>query len=219
MFVPRAGVESVPPDHPPPRLVQMLGEHRGILGGTGRQAILQKIDRLARPIGLERNQPQIAPLMIRAWLQQGETMLDDPRCRPVGLSRVDGFEIIEHANHDRPGTDRLEECFGSAAGKADRLAEAVHALVVGQNTATGKGIDKERPIDCFETRQKMTRRANARFMAAAAPRGQSGARPRYGVFLACLARIALTRVSISAASAPRPVSRSKAVYLSSVVAT
>src|SRR5580704_16025728 len=135
--------------------LQMMLERRLFVVGAISEAGPQEVQRVARTIGVQRNQGQIATFLVRGGLQRGQAMLHHPGGRPVRLASVEHFEIVEHANHDGPRADRLERHAQVGPLESDALAEPSAALVSRKDPSSRIRVDKQRSRNRFVAREKM----------------------------------------------------------------
>src|SRR5262249_15638133 len=70
--------------------------------------------------------------------------------------RIQSFQIVEHADHDWPGADRLQSAARVFRCYALRLLQPCRAFLVGKNLPMRKGVNEERRVDGLVARQEMS---------------------------------------------------------------
>src|SRR5580704_11945887 len=67
------------------------------------QARTQEVDGVSRPIGANRNQSQVAALLVRRGGKRRQAVLHHPGGGPIPPPEIEGLEVIWDAGYDRSG--------------------------------------------------------------------------------------------------------------------
>lgn len=138
----------------------MVLKFRSVFFGCAGEAAVEKIDGASWPPCLDGDDGEIAAFVVAGRLQRDEPVLHVPDGGPFLSFGMDGFDVVEDANHDRTRIGDPETAFDEFVGKTRHTADELAALVESQDASAVIGVDKERPARGLVACEEVARRGN-----------------------------------------------------------